>query len=216
MQNGLGVEQTFATAAPGAAVLGAMCFMCCNKIGPGHIQHLDYGAVTIGHHTADGRPAGVTPEVEAVVADLRGAAVSASPVRDLETGRWQKLVWNMPFNGLSVVNDALTDRLVGDAAIRARATAIMLEVVAAAAACGHPFDVGFVDRMLATTQAMTPYRPSMKLDHDAGRPLELDAIYVAPTAAARASGAPMLEAEALLGQLRALDVGSSGRPQRTA
>jgi 2-dehydropantoate 2-reductase len=208
MQNGLGVEATFAEAVPGTPVLGAMCFMCCNKLGPGHIQHLDYGAVTVGRHATGGRPAGITAEVEAVVADLQGAAVSATPVGDLETGRWQKLVWNMPFNGLSVIDDALTDRLVRDPVLRARATAIMHEVVAAAAACGHPFDVTFVDRMLANTEAMAPYRPSMKLDHDAGRPLELDAIYVAPIDAARAAGAPMVEAERLLAQLRRVDPAS--------
>jgi len=205
MQNGLGVEATFAAVVPDAPVLGAMCFMCCNKVGPGHIEHLDYGAVTVGQHTADGRPAGVTAAVEAIVADLQGAAVAATPVADLETGRWQKLVWNMAFNGLSVVDDALTDRLVSDPAIRARAVTIMHEVVVAAAACGHPFEVDFVDRMLANTEAMAPYRPSMKLDHDAGRPLELDAIYAVPIAAARAAGSPMIECEALLAQLRRLD-----------
>jgi 2-dehydropantoate 2-reductase len=205
MQNGLGVERTFATAAPDATVLGAMCFMCSNKVGPGHIRHLDYGAVTVGQHTPDGSAAGVTVAVEAVIADLRGAAISASAVTNLETGRWQKLVWNIPFNGLSVVNDATTDRLVGDPAIRARATTIMGEVVAAADACGYPFDRGIVDRLLGTTEKMTPYRPSMKLDHDAGRPLELDAIYAEPLTAARAAGAPMLESEALLAELRTLD-----------
>jgi 2-dehydropantoate 2-reductase len=207
MQNGLGIERTFAARAPEATVLGAMCFMCCNKIGPGHIRHLDYGAVTVGQHTDDGSAAGVTPAVQAVLDDLQGAGVATTPVESLATGRWQKLVWNMPFNGLSVVHDATTDALVGDPAIRARAVAIMGEVVDAAEACGHPLDRSFIDRQLANTEAMTPYLPSMKLDHDSGRALELDAIYEAPTRAARAAGAPMVEAEALLAELRVLDPG---------
>ena len=61
MQNGLGVEAPFARAAPGATVLGAMCFMCSNQLAPGHIVHLDQGAVTVGEHRADGAPAGVDP-----------------------------------------------------------------------------------------------------------------------------------------------------------
>src|SRR3954453_4014254 len=103
MQNGLGVEATFAAVAPDAPVVGAMCFMCCNKIGPGHIHHLAAGAVTAGEHRADGAAAGVTPAVQAVVDELTGAGVKAPPVASLETGRWQKLVCNMASNGLSVV-----------------------------------------------------------------------------------------------------------------
>ena len=205
MQNGLGVEAGFHRAVPRATVLGAMCFMCCNKVGPGHIRHLDYGAVTLGEYREDGRPAGVTDAAQAVVGDLQTAGVSASPVADLETGRWQKLVWNIPFNGLSVVLDATTTELMADESSRRLAELIMLEVVNSARACGHGFDEAFVDKMLADTAQMAPYRPSMKLDHDAGRPLELDAIYAAPVAAAKAAGAPMPRTEVLLAELRRID-----------
>jgi len=206
MQNGLGVDALVADAVPDdIAVLGVMCFMCCNKVGPGHIHHLDQGAVAMGEHRADGAPAGVTPAVEAAVADLGAAGVTATALADLETGRWQKLVWNMAFNGLSVTADAQTDQLVNDPELRARAIEIMGEVVAAAAAVGHGFDAGFIDRMVTTTEAMTPYKPSMKLDFEAGRALELDAIYAAPIAAARAAGTDMPASAALLAQLRTLD-----------
>jgi 2-dehydropantoate 2-reductase len=215
MQNGLGVEAPFAEAAPDATVLGAMCFMCCNKVGPGHIVHLDEGAVTLGEHRADGSAAGVTDAVLAIMADLQSAGVKASPVADLETGRWQKLVWNIPFNGLSVALDAGTDELLADPAVRRRAEQLMHEVVAAAAACGHGFDPSFADRMMATTETMTPYKTSMKLDAEAGRPLELDAIYAAPLAAARAAGCAMPGTQALLDELRAIDPGRA-RPSAAA
>ncbi len=211
MQNGLGVEAPFAAAAPDSPVVGAMCFMCSNLVAPGHVVHLDHGAVTLGEHRPDGSAAGLTPAVEVVLADLEAARVEATLVPDLVTGRWRKLVWNIPFNGLSVVLDAGTDEMLADPATRARARALMDEVVAAAEACGHGFDPAFADRMMATTETMTPYKTSMKLDHEAGRPLELDAIYAAPTAAARAAGAPMIGTEALLAQLRAMDpAGSAG------
>jgi 2-dehydropantoate 2-reductase len=211
MQNGLGVESPFARSAPDATVLGAMCFMCANQVAPGHIVHLDRGAVTVGQHVEDpSTVAGVTPAVEDLVADLQAGGVATTPVEDLVLGRWRKLVWNIPFNGLSVVLDAGTDEMLADPLARARARALMDEVVTAAAACGHGFDRSFADRMMADTETMTPYRTSMKLDHDAGRPLELDAIYAAPIAAARAAGAPMVETEALLAELRALDPAGTG------
>jgi 2-dehydropantoate 2-reductase len=210
MQNGLGVDAPFAAAAPGATVVGAMCFMCCNKVGPGHVVHLDEGAVTLGEFRADGSAAGVTDAVEAVMADLVNAGVATSPVPDLETGRWRKLVWNVPFNGLSVALDAGTDELLADPTTRARAERLMREVVAGADACGHGFDPSFADRMMATTETMTPYKPSMKLDHEAGRPLELDAIYAAPLAAAAAAGCAMPATRELYDELRALDPGTTG------
>jgi 2-dehydropantoate 2-reductase len=205
MQNGLGVEAPLAAAAPGCAVLGGMCFVCSNKVGPGLVRHLDFGAVTLGEHTADGSPAGVTPAVEAVAADLEGAGVPAHRLADLADGRWRKLVWNIPYNGLSVVLDAGTDALMADDGTRALVRDVMGEVLAAAGACGHPIPERFADDMLTATAAMKPYETSMKLDADAGRPLELDAIYGAPLAAAAAAGVAMPRTEALARQLRFLD-----------
>ena len=84
----------------------------------------------------------------------------------------------------------------------------MDEVIAASAACGHPVEVGFRDQMLSMTDAMRPYAPSMKLDHDAGRRLELAAIYDAPLAAARFAGAPMPRVEMLARSLHFLSARS--------
>jgi 2-dehydropantoate 2-reductase len=64
---------------------------------------------------------------------------------------------------------------------------------------------GFRDEMLATTDAMRPYDPSMKLDRASGRALEIGAIYDVATATARAAGAPMPRTEALAAMLRFLD-----------
>lgn len=206
MQNGLGVEAALAARAPaGTPVLGAMCFLCSNRVAPGHIRHVDYGRVTVGAWTPDESPGGITPEVVALAADLEGAGVPSVPIADLAEGRWRKLVWNIPYNGLSVVLDAATNELMGAAPTRMLVRGLMEEVVAGAAACGHPIDDGFVEVMLDTTDRMAPYATSMKLDHDHGRPMELDTIYGAPLAAARAAGAPMVRAEMLLAQLRFLD-----------
>lgn len=206
LQNGLGVEERLAAAVPGTVVLGGMCFLCSNKVGPGHIRHLDYGRVTVGEHDPGGA-AGTTPRVAAVVADLLEAGVAAETVDHLAAGRWRKLVWNIPYNGLSVVLDAGTDELMADPDTRRLVEALMREVVAGAEACGHAIEPDFVHRMLRDTEAMAPYKTSMKLDHEAGRPLELDAIYAAPIAAAAEAeaGYAMVRTEALLAELRFVD-----------
>jgi 2-dehydropantoate 2-reductase len=204
MQNGLGVEDVLAGTAPDGVVLGAMCFVCANKAGPGHIRHLDFGRVTVGQHGADH----VTDAVDALVADLSDARLDASALDDLTLGRWKKLVWNIPYNGLSVVLDAGTDELMTDPSTRALVESLMREVVAGAAACGRVIPDRFVDQMLDDTVQMIPYATSMKLDHEAGRALELAAIYGTPLARARAAGIEMVRVQALYEQLCFLDTRS--------
>lgn len=206
-QNGLGVEADLARIAhDGATVLGGLCFVCSVLTEPGRIDHVDYGTVTLGEHRADGAAAGITDAVEAVATDLEGASVQVKRNEDLVEARWRKLVWNVPYNGLSVVLDSGTDELNANADTRALVSDLKHEVRAGAeAAAGRRIPESFVHQMLADTDAMTPYSPSMKLDYEAGRPLELEAIYERPIAAARAAGYHMVRTEMLWRQLRLLD-----------
>ena len=73
----------------------------------------------------------------------------------------------------------------------------MAEVQAGAAACGHTIEDAFLAANIAETEARTPYRTSMKLDHDAGRPLEIGAIIDRPAQAARAAGTPLPRTETI-------------------
>ncbi|HET8931280.1 MAG TPA: 2-dehydropantoate 2-reductase [Acidimicrobiales bacterium] len=204
MQNGFGLEADVAALAPEATILGGMCFVCATRTAPGRIDHLDYGGVTVGEHTDDGSPAGVTDAVEGVVADFTQAGIEITARADLLAARWQKLVWNMPFNGLSVVLDAGTDEMVADTRLCVLVRALMDEVALVSVAHGHPVGDHFVDKMITDTEAMTPYAPSMKLDFDAGRPLELAAIYDAPLAVAASLDVATPHLSALAGVLHFL------------
>lgn len=208
LQNGLGIEELAAAIAPEAEILGGLCFTCSNRVGPGHIRHLDYGTVTLASYRPDGTPAGITPGLEAVATDLEGAGVEVVRAPGLGVARWRKLVWNMPFNGLSVLLDATTDELVTDPATAQLAADLMDEVCAAAAACGSPLAPSTRDDMLELTRTMRSYATSMKLDAEAGRPLELDAIYAAPLDAARRAGSPAPRLETVHAQLRFVDARS--------
>jgi 2-dehydropantoate 2-reductase len=205
LQNGLGVEALAAACVPGTVVLGGLCFVCSSLVAPGRIEHVDYGAVTLGEHRADGAAAGVTPAVEAVAADLAAAGVTVQAQPDLVAARWKKLVWNVPYNGLSVVLGAGTDELMADPDARALVRTLMEEVQQGARSQGREVPDAFVDQMLADTEAMTPYRTSMALDFDHRRPLELGAIYRAPIAQAAAAGVALPVTAALCEQLAMLD-----------
>ena len=210
LQNGMGVEAPIAEAFPGTPVLGGMCFVCSNKVGPGHVRHLDYGAVTFGEHSEHHGGAGITAAVDAVASDFERAGIPAQRLENLTTGRWRKLVWNIPYNGLSVVLDAGTNELMSDPVTRAFVAEVMQEVLDAAAASGHHIEGDFVDYMMRTTDKMKPYKTSMKLDYEAQRPLEIDTIYGAPIRAAAGHGFDMARTRFLHTQLQFLDARNRG------
>lgn len=204
LQNGLGTEAEAAAVVGEQRVLGGLCFICANKLGPGHILHLDYGDVMLGEYRADGAPGGITPRMEAIAADLRAAQLSVTCCEDLSLARWKKLVWNIPYNALSVILRTTTDHLMQQPDSRALVEALMREVATGAAACGKTIEDAFIRKMLDDTDRMKPYKTSMMLDYEAGRPLEIEAIYARPLAAAQAAGAACPRIETILRQLRFL------------
>jgi len=209
LQNGLGIEDAAAAIVGPERIFGGLCFVCSNKMGPGHICHLDYGHITMAQYSADQTPAGLTEPLRYLAEDFERAGVQIILAEDLLTARWQKLVWNVPFNGLSVVLDAETDEMMGNPHIRALAETLMNEVVIGAQAV-HQRQItsSFVQEMLAATAKMRPYRTSMKLDYDAGRPMEVEAIFGTPLRLAQQAGASVPHLEMLYQQLKFLDARS--------
>ena len=204
LQNGLGIEAALARATGHDDVLGGLCFICSNAEAPGRVRHLGYGRVTLGRHRADGSPAGIDSRMEDVASDLVAARIEAQLEADLVQARWKKLLWNVPFNALSVVLDALPHELLSSPFGRALVLEVMDEVAAGAAATGHPTPHGFADGLVTLTESMPPYATSMRLDFEAGRPLEIDAILGAPAAASRRAGQPLVRVEQLERQVRYL------------
>jgi 2-dehydropantoate 2-reductase len=212
LQNGLAVEDALRPLLPDSLhLLGGLCFICVHRAGPGVIEHQALGAVNLGYHSG---PAQTAEErlalVEAGAAMLRAAALDSAAMPNLEQARWQKLVWNVPYNGLSVLLDAGTTALMGNSDSRALIEQLMQEVVQGASACGQQMPSGYAGKLLAATERMPDYLPSMYHDFAQGRPLELDAIYAAPLAAARQAGCEMPRTEMLYRTLRFLGERNQG------
>lgn len=213
LQNGLDIEQAIAAIAPQNRLLGGLCFICSNKVGPGHIHHLDYGSVLMGTYDPERQPVGISAELKAVAADFTQAGIKVDLTPDLYLARWQKLVWNVPFNSLSVILDAMTTDIMADPHARQLAADLMAEVVAAAQACTQQATPGtprslpadIIDTMLTNTAKMKPYRTSMKIDFDEQRPLEVEAIVGNPLRAAQWAGIETPRLDMLYHQLKALD-----------
>jgi 2-dehydropantoate 2-reductase len=207
LQNGLDVEADSVAVVGDDRVLGGCCFLCSNKIGPGHIRHLDYGAIVFGEYRADayGKPSpGITPRAELIANELQAAKIDAKATDDLLLTRWKKLMWNIPFNGLSVALDASTSEIVGHQHAVILAETIIREVHGAAVALGVPVPEDWIQKQIDATKKMVPYDASMRLDFRHGRPMELEAIFANPIKAAASVVFEMPSVSMLLKQLRFL------------
>ncbi len=213
LQNGLDIESALADLVPPERIFAGLCFICANKIGPGHIRHLDYGEVVLGAYSPQGQPQGISPTLEQIAADFRQAQIPVKLTPDLLMTRWRKLVWNIPFNSLSVVLDATTDQMMANPHSRALAESLMTEVVTAANTLAQTLspnqDRALPETLIATmlnqTAGMKPYRTSMKIDYDEGRPLEVEAILGNPLRAAQRAGIPTPQIQMLYQQVAFLN-----------
>ena len=200
VQNGLGLEADLSAKFPAVAIAGGLAFICSNKIGPGHIQHLDFGKLIIGSHNV--------PNIDIlkhVIIDFQSAGIHAEFASDLKFARWQKLVWNVPFNGMTVVLNTNTELLMANVNSRQLALEIMLEVIHGANACGVPMKESLAQQMIDMTLKMKPYATSMKLDFDHRRPMEIEYIYSKPIQTAKKAGFEMRQVSMLEKQLRFIE-----------
>jgi 2-dehydropantoate 2-reductase len=207
LQNGLDVEDSLRELLPDSLhLLGGLCLICVHRAGPGVITHQALGSVNVGYHSgpADDEQARMSI-VEEGAGLFRAAGIDAQAMPNLHQARWQKLVWNIPYNGLSVLLGASTTPLMADADSRALIQALMAEVVQGAKACGHDMPAGYADYLFKMTEKMPDYWPSMHHDFLHKRPLELDAIYTRPLAAAKAAGCELPRIEALYRCLSFID-----------
>ncbi|MEO6862919.1 MAG: putative 2-dehydropantoate 2-reductase [Microcoleus sp.] len=206
LQNGLNTEPEVAKIVGAERVVGGLCFLCSYKVGPGHICHIDYGTITLGEYTQDYRPIGITDRLHQIARDFKRANIQIKMSEDLLLSRWKKLVWNIPYNGLSVILQARTDELMANRDTLMLVKEIMGEVVAGAKSCDRIIPDDFISHMLEYTEKMKPYRTSMKIDYDESRPLEVEAIFGNPIRVAKKAGINLPQIEVLYRMLKFVDV----------
>ncbi|WP_139556844.1 ketopantoate reductase family protein [Methylotetracoccus oryzae] len=170
ISNGIGVEQEIADAYPMHELISGLAFICVTRTAPGSIWHQAYGRLALGNY-----PGGASEKARALGAMFTESGISCILTEDITTARWQKCVWNAPFNPLSVLSGGLsTNDILSSQEPLVRA--LMEEICAVAEASGHPLPADSVDRNVDSTYKMPPYKTSMLLDFEAGRPLETEAI----------------------------------------
>ena len=199
IQNGIGVEADVQQMFPDVQLIAGLAFICSAKTEPGRVNHQCYGSINLGNYSCKDENL-----FNAILNDFTNAGIQAASV-PYEEARWKKAVWNMPFNGMTVALNTRTDLLLKNPSTRQLIRDLMMEVVGASRALGiSGVDEAFVEKMIETTDAMTPYSPSMKLDFDFHRPMEIYYLYTRPIEMAREAGFRMSKLEMLEAELRFL------------
>ena len=197
IQNGIGVEADVQQNFPELQLIAGLAFICSAKTEPGHVNHQCYGSINFGNYSCKDETL-----LQNIINDFTKAGIKTASV-PYEEARWKKAVWNMPFNGMTVALETRTDLLLKNPATRQLIREQMMEVIGAANHLGVTgLDSSFAEKMIETTDAMTPYSPSMKLDYDFHRPMEIHYLYTRPIEIARAAGFRMPKLEMLEAELR--------------
>ena len=199
IQNGIGVEADVQQMFPDVQLIGGLAFICSAKTEPGRVNHQCYGSINLANYSCKDENL-----FNNILKDFTDADIQAASV-PYDEARWKKAVWNMPFNGMTVALNTRTDLLLKNPATRQLIRDLMMEVVGASRALGiSGVDEAFVEKMIQMTDEMTPYSPSMKLDFDFHRPMEIHYLYTRPIEIARAAGFRMSKLEMLEAELRFL------------
>ena len=196
LSNGVEIEEEIAAAFPDHELISGLAFICVTRTAPGTIWHQAYGHLALGNY-----PTGLTQTARDLSAAFERAGIRCEITEDIVSARWRKCVWNAAFNPLSVLSGGLSTANILNSQ-EALVRGLMAEVCVLADALGHSLPADTVDQQIASTRSMPPYKTSMLLDFEAGRPMETEAILGHAVMAARRVGFAVPRLEMIYGLMR--------------
>lgn len=194
IQNGLGIEQPVHEAFPENTIISCTAYIGVWQTSPGTVKHSALERLEVGtfpdsvtvmepRRSQDGRALAVLLDLLA-----KGGSV-ASAIPSMPAGRWQKLIWNASFNCVCTITGFDTNMVTQCEDAKTLVISAMREIISASTACGYPLSETLIELNWENTRKMgVAYKPSMLLDYEAGREMELDVILGAPISAAEAAG----------------------------
>ena len=177
--------------------IGGVFWPACSVPRPGVVRLLT-GA---GSGTLFGEPDGSTsPRLEALAGAFRSAGLPVTLTEKIRALIWHKLVFNLSAGPLCVLTQTAVQETQVEPALVDTSRALVAEALALAAAMGFPVALE-IEQVVATNTKLA-HRPSILQDLEAGRRMEIDALYSVPLQMAQAAGVPMPTLEVLAGLIR--------------
>jgi 2-dehydropantoate 2-reductase len=120
---------------------------------------------------------GITPRLKSIAAEFAGAGMEVSVAEDVRPALWHKFLFIASLAGLSTLSRAAPYEMLQSPEARATLRAAMEEVYAVGIAHGVNMDPDIVERQYAFCLEIGPgQKPSMLLDLEQGKRLEIDAL----------------------------------------
>ncbi|KAI1208590.1 2-dehydropantoate 2-reductase [Annulohypoxylon truncatum] len=236
IQNGVGVEAPYRARFPRNPIVSAVTVISAEQIRNGVVRQNRWTRISLGPYGHGlGAPPGVGDQAgEEPVARLGDERMRAlarwwtalGGIRDVETHselelqtiRWHKLCINAAFNPTAVLSGGRgnADQLT-DPELREHVLGIMHEIRdAAPLVLGKPLPdtLASPEKIVKSTERNTGGRPSMLLDWEAGRPMEIEVILGNPVRIARAKGVQMPRLQSLYACLRSMQRMREEREER--
>lgn len=211
IQNGIGIEDEYATAFPTNPLLSTVVYLPTTQISPGHIQMGAIELLQIGTFPATSDTSSPAYQAaEQLRSTLATGGGNAQLHPDIQAQRWSKLLINASWNpicALSLSRDAAF--LASSSMAEKLVTDVMEEVVLIAQALGHTaitseFAREQLQRALER-KGTKGIEPSMLVDVLNGRRMEVEVILGNPIKVAREVGVDVPRMETLYALLKALD-----------
>jgi len=173
IQNGLGGPDAAARVLGDDRVaVGVAGGFGASMVAPGHAHHHGFELIRLGERNGP-----VTPRIEATAEVWRGAGFTVRTFDDVQRLVWEKLVCNVAFSGTCTILDRTLGEVLEDPPAWGVAAGCAAEAYAVGRAAGVGFDFDDPVAYVHDFGSRIPgARPSMLLDHLAGRRLEIDFI----------------------------------------
>jgi len=154
-------------------MVGGSCLLSSTRVAPGRVRHN-----TPGERLVFGELSGeITPRCQAIEATFKQAHINAELSPQIGVELWSKFVFYAAIAGSSCVSRGSSELLSGDADLRWMLLEAMREIERVARARGVALRATIVDDSMAQVDRLPPgSKPSMLVDLENGRPLELDAV----------------------------------------
>ncbi|KEY67692.1 hypothetical protein S7711_03944 [Stachybotrys chartarum IBT 7711] len=216
VQNGVGVEEPFRKRYPSNPIVSAVTVISAEQILPGTIRQNRWTRISIGPYS-DGKGTGdaevarrgqvATENLGRWWRDLGGIKdVEAHDEMGLQTVRWHKLCINAAMNPSAVLSGGRGNAdMVSDPELRRHLLGVMQEIWETAPRIlgrGFPPGMATPEKIIRSTERNTGARPSMLLDWEDGKPLELEVILGNPVRIARERGVELPRLQSLYALLR--------------
>lgn len=203
IQNGLGVEEPYVKRFPKSPILSAVTIVSAAQTSPGIIAHNRWTRISIGPYLskADDKATSETAieKNKAFVELLQAGGIKDAEEYShtkLQMVRWHKIAINASMNPSAVLSGGTTNNgMSTDPELYRHLKALMEEVLSTAPkVLGAPLPKEFAtpEAILKSTQKNTSgSKPSMLLDWEQGKKMELEVILGNPVRIARAHGVEM-------------------------